>query len=68
MIVKASLTKKLPGVEYCNDSFPAVLRGNGNLHVTLLDEKDRVCDLALLEAGLIFSIICGGPSIPDPRE
>ncbi len=68
MVLKAPLTKKLPFVEYCNDSFLAVLRCNRNLHATLLDEKDRVCDLALLEDGLVFPIICGGPSIPDPRE
>jgi hypothetical protein len=68
MIVKTSLTKKLPFVEYCNDSFLAVLRRNGNLHATLLDEKDRVCDLALLEDELVFLVICGGPSVPNLRE
>ena len=68
MVLKAALTKELSIFEYRNDGFHALLRCNRNLHATLLDEKDRVCDMTLLEDELVFPVICGGPSVPNLRE
>jgi hypothetical protein len=53
-VVQTALTKKLSFVEYRDDRFLAMLRRDGDLHATFLNEEDCIRDLTLNEDVLIF--------------
>ena len=54
--IQTSFTEKMPGSQDCNHRFLAVLGNDGELDLTLLDVKNRVRDLSLLENDLILPI------------
>ena len=62
---KASLAKKLAGIEHPDDAFLALFRYDGDLNAAVLNVEDRIGRVALLEDGLAVLIFDRGPPGAD---
>src|SRR5947208_6629677 len=65
---QASFTKKIPAPQDCDDRFFSARGENRQLHLTLLDVKNRVRATALHEDGVFLSVLLNGLSPPDSRK
>jgi len=65
---QTSLTEEFVRTKDCNDSFLALLRNDGELHLAILEVEDRIGGISLGEDDLRVRVRMNAPTLADLGE